>query len=425
MYGQFKTIDEANRAVIDKVVSGTPFLIDVVPAKSVIEELNGKVLLHAGPPIKWENMTSPMQGSCIGAALFEGWATNADDARAMLENGEIEFIPCHHVNAVGPMGGITSGSMPVLVVENRDGGNRAYCTMNEGIGAVLRFGAYSDEVINRLNWFRDILGPTLSKALAIKGDGLNVNVMMARAITMGDEFHQRNIAGSLIFLKDIVPYILQTDVDEKDQQDVIQFLADTDQYFLNIAMASTKAVMDSARKIQHGTVVTAMSRNGYEFGIRIAGMGDEWFTAPVNTPQGLFFTGYDQDMACKDMGDSAITETFGVGGMAMIAAPGVTRFVGAGGMDDAVNTSNDMMDICIDHNPNFSIPTWDFKGSCLGIDARKVVETGIEPIINTGIAHKEAGVGQIGAGTVRAPLACFEKAIDAYAVKLGLIEAAE
>lgn len=173
------------------------------------------------------------------------------------------------------------------------------------------------------------------------------------------------------------------------------------------------------------TVVTAMCRNGYEFGIRIAGMGDEWFTAPVNTPQGLFFTGYDQSMACPDMGDSAITETFGVGGMAMIAAPGVTRFVGAGGMDDAVSTSNEMMEICIDHNPNFSIPTWDFQGACLGIDARKVVETGIEPVINTGIAHKEAGVGQIGAGTVRAPLACFEKAIEAYAVKLGLIEPAD
>ena len=223
-----------------KLYQAHHFLLDVVPAKSVIEELNGKVLLHAGPPIKWENMTSPMQGSCIGATLFEGWAANAEEARTMLENGEIEFIPCHHVNAVGPMGGITSGSMPVLVVENRDGGNQAYCTMNEGIGAVLRFGAYSEEVINRLKWFRDVLGPTLSKALKVKGDGLNVNVMMAKAITMGDEFHQRNIAGSLIFLKDIVPYILQTDVDEKDKQDVIQFLADTDQFFLNIAMATGK-----------------------------------------------------------------------------------------------------------------------------------------------------------------------------------------
>ncbi|AMW98970.1 DUF1116 domain-containing protein [Rummeliibacillus sp. G93] len=422
MYGQYNTIDEANRAVLDKIVAGAPFLLDVVPAKSVIEELNGKVLLHAGPPTKWENMPSPMQGSCVGAALFEGWASNADEAFKMLENGEVEFIPCHHVNAVGPMGGITSGSMPVLVVENRDGGNRAYCTMNEGIGKVLRFGAYSEEVTNRLAWMRDVLGPVLSKALKETEDGMNINVMIAKAITMGDEFHQRNIAGSLIFLKEIAPYILKTDASEEEKQAVIKFLADTDQFFLNIAMATGKSIMDTARTIQHGTVVTAMCRNGYEFGIRIAGMGDQWFTAPVNTPQGLFFTGYSQDMACSDMGDSAITETFGVGGFAMIAAPGVTRFVGAGGFEDALKTSNEMLEICIDQNPNFSIPTWDFQGSCLGIDARKVVELGIEPVINTGIAHKEAGVGQIGAGTVRAPLACFEKAIDAYAVKLGLID---
>lgn len=422
MYGSYKTLDEANKAVIDKVVAGAPFLTDVVPAKSVIEVLNGKVLLHAGPPINWEEMTGPMQGACVGAALFEGWAANADEATTMLSNGEVEFIPCHHVNAVGPMGGITSGNMPVVVVENRDGGNLAYCTMNEGIGKVLRFGAFSEEVTTRLAWMRDVLAPTLSKALKVKGDGLNINVMIAKAITMGDEFHQRNIAASLIFLKEAAPLILQTDVSDKEKQEVIQFLANTDQFFLNIAMATAKAVMDTARTIQHGTVVTAMCRNGKDFGIRISGMGDQWFTAPVNTPQGLFFTGYTQDMANADIGDSAITETFGVGGMAMIAAPGVTRFVGAGGFDDALKTSNDMMEICIDQNPNFAIPTWNFQGACLGIDARKVVETGIEPVINTGIAHKQAGVGQIGAGTVRAPLACFEKAIEAYAVKLGLVE---
>ncbi len=418
----YNSMDEANRAVLDKIVGSAPFLVDVVPAKEKIKELNeGKVILHAGPPVVWDNMTGPMQGSCIGATLFEGWAETGEEAEKMLANGEITFIPCHHVNTVGPMGGITTANFPVLVVENRSDNNEAYCIMNEGIGKVLRFGAYSEEVINRLNWMRDILGPTLSKAIKLTEDGLNLNVMMARAITMGDEFHQRNIAESLIFLKEISPYVVQVDMDDKDRKDVIQFLADTDQFFLNVAMAAGKAVMDGARMIEDGTVVTAMCRNGYEFGIRISGMGDQWFTAPVNTPQGLFFTGYDQDMASPDMGDSAITETFGVGGMAMIAAPGVTRFVGAGGFNDALETSNEMTEICIDHNPNFSIPTWDFQGACLGIDARKVVETGIEPVINTGIAHREAGVGQIGAGTVRAPKACFEKALEAYAEKLGLI----
>ncbi|MBT2760560.1 DUF1116 domain-containing protein [Paenibacillus sp. ISL-20] len=421
MYGPYQTIDEANQAVIQKIVAGAPFLVDVVPAKSVVDQLNGQVLLHAGPPILFTDMTGPMQGACIGAVLFEGWAADEEQAMTMLEQGEVTFIPCHHVKAVGPMGGITSANMPLLVVENQTDGNRAFCTMNEGIGKVLRFGAYSEEVIQRLQWMRDVLGPTLSKALRQTEQGLNINVMIAKAITMGDEFHQRNIAASLVFLKEISPYILQTDATETDKLAVVKFLADTDQFFLNVAMATSKAVLDAARMIEHGTVVTAMSRNGQNFGIRISGMGDKWFTAPVNTPQGLFFTGYSQDMANPDIGDSAITEAFGIGGMAMVAAPGVTRFVGAGGFDDALATSNEMAEICIGHNPNFTIPTWNFQGICLGIDARKVVETGITPVINTGIAHKEAGVGQIGAGTVRAPLACFEKALEAYAQKLGLI----
>ena len=413
-------IDQSNMQVIDKMKSSQPFLIDVLPAKSVIEILNGKVLLHAGPPIEYKDMTGPMQGSCIGAVLFEGWAKAEQEARALLESGEIKFSPCHHVHAVGPMGGITSANMPVLVVENKLDGSTAYCTMNEGIGRVLRFGAYSDEVVNRLKWMRDVLGPVLSKALKKKEDGLNLNVIVAKAITMGDEFHQRNIAASLIFLKEITPLIIELDIDEKEKHSVVKFLADTDQFFLNIMMALSKSVVDCARKVTGGTIVTTMTRNGQNFGIRISGMGDEWFTAPVNTPNGLYFTGYSEKDANPDIGDSAITETVGVGGMAMVAAPGVTRFVGAGGFEDALKVSNEMDEICIANNSNWSIPTWDFKGTCLGIDARKVVATGITPLINTGIAHKKPGVGQVGAGTVRAPLACFEKAILAYAKKLGI-----
>ena len=412
-------IYEANRSVIAKVVASQPVIKDVVPAKSVIKELNeGKVILHAGPPIRFENMPDPVQGSCVGAALFEGWAATEEEARKILASGEVTFIPCHHVKAVGPMGGITSANMPVFVVENQTDGNEAYCTMNEGIGKVLRFGAYSKEVVDRLLWMKDVLGPTLGRAIRSIG-GLNVNPLVAKAIAMGDEFHQRNIAASLAFLKEVSPVITKMDMDEKDRYDVIKFLADTDQFFLNIMMATGKAVMDAARQVTDGTIVTAMCRNGVEFGIRISGMGDEWFTAPVNTPQGLYFTGYDGEDACPDMGDSAITETFGVGGMAMIAAPAVTRFVGAGGYEDALRTSTEMTEITIDRNPNFIIPNWNFQGTCLGIDARLVVEKGITPVINTGIAHKVAGYGQIGAGTVHPPIACFEKAIAAYAKKLG------
>ncbi|QLK85380.1 DUF1116 domain-containing protein [Staphylococcus sp. 17KM0847] len=416
----FKTIDEANRAVVDKVIAASPFLTDVVPAHTVIPELEKHVLLHAGPPMTYQDMTDPMQGSCVGAILFEGWAKDEAAARQLLEEDKIKFIPCHHVNAVGPMGGITSMSMPVLVVVNKEHGNEAYCQMNEGIGAVLRFGAYNEQVVSRLHWMKDVLGPTLSKALRSIEDGLNINVLIAKAIAMGDEFHQRNIAASYAFLRDIAPIISNLeDVTQQDKTDVLQFLSDTDQFFLNIAMATGKSMMDAARTIEAGTIVTAMCRNGKEFGIRIAGMGDQWFTGPVNTPQGLYFTGYSAEDANTDIGDSAITETIGVGGMSMIAAPAVTRFVGTGGFNDALETSNEMMEICTTENPNFIIPTWNFKGAPLGIDARKVVETGITPVINTGIAHKIAGYGQIGAGTVHPPIECFEKAITAYAKKLG------
>ena len=416
----YKTIDEANEAVIQKITEAQPFLIDVKPGKVLIPELNERVILHAGPPIKWEDMTDPMKGSCVGGVLFEGWETTEEGARKLLSEGGVKFIPCHSVDAVGTMGGITTGNMPLLVVKNNADGKKAYCTMNEGIGKVLRFGAYSSEVVDRLKWMKDVLGPALSKALQKIEGGLNINVIVAKALTMGDEFHQRNIAASALFLKDIMPYLLKTDISPAELEEVTVFLADTDQFFLNIMMATCKVIMDSSRVIEEGSIVTAMTRNGDQFGIRVSGLGEEWFTAPVNTPEGLFFTGYSQEDANPDMGDSAITETFGVGGMAMVASPGVTRFIGAGGFEDALSISEEMREICIANNSNYAIPTWDFQGTCLGIDIRKVVETGITPVINTGIAHKKAGIGQIGAGTVRVPLECFTKALEALAKKYGV-----
>lgn len=416
----YKTIDEANEAVIQKITEAQPFLTDVAPGKDLIPELNERVILHAGPPIKWEDMTDPMKGSCVGAVLFEGWETTEEGARKLLSEGGVKFIPCHSVDAVGPMGGITTGNMPMLVVKNNADGKKAYCIMNEGIGKVLRFGAYSSEVVDRLKWMKDVLGPSLSKALQKIEGGLNINVIVAKALTMGDEFHQRNIAASALFLKDIMPYLLKSDLSAAELEEVTVFLADTDQFFLNIMMATCKVIMDSSRVIEEGSIVTAMTRNGRDFGIRVSGLGEEWFTAPVNTPEGLFFTGYSQEDANPDMGDSAITETFGVGGMAMVASPGVTRFIGAGGFEDALSISEEMREICIANNSNYAIPTWDFQGTCLGIDIRKVVETGITPVINTGIAHKKAGIGQIGAGTVRVPLECFTKALEALAKKYGV-----
>ena len=415
-------LEASNQVVINRMKEAQPILKDVQYAKDLIPQMaNGnKVILHAGPEIEFERMSGPMQGSCIGAVLFEGWADSQEAALELLATGGVEFIPCHHVGAVGPMGGITSPHFPMLVVENELDGTTGYCIMNEGIGEVLRFGANSPAVIQRLEWQRDVLGPILGEALRTMENGLNVSVMISKAITMGDEFHQRNIAASLVFLKEISPAILRLDIDEEDRREVIEFLAKTDQFFLNIAMAAGKCITDYARKHQKGCIVTAMARNGENYGIRIAGLGDQWFTAPVNTPKGLYFTGYDESMANPDIGDSAITETIGLGGSAMVAAPGVTRFIGAGGFEDAVRISNEQNKIVTDRNPAWTIPTWNFQGTNLGIDIRKVVETGVVPIINTGIAHKEAGIGQIGAGTVDAPLAAFEKALIAYAESLGI-----
>ncbi len=419
----YASINEANQAVMDRIKQARPHWLGVIPAKDAVTTLNtGKKLLHAGPPIVWNDMTGPMQGACIGACLFEGWAENEDEALALLKNNHVEFIPCHSVSAVGPMGGITSANMPVIVVENITQGNRAYCNLNEGIGKVMRFGAYGQDVQARHRWMRDSLGPALNEALQLFEKGVDLTALMAQAITMGDEFHQRNIAASALLLRILSPKLALLERDKAEMTKIFEFLSVTDQFFLNVAMAFCKSVMDSAAQIEAGTIVTVMTRNGKDFGIKVSGLGDEWFTAPVNTPQGLFFTGYSQNEANSDIGDSAITETFGIGGAAMVAAAGVTRFVGAGGVDAAIETSDEMSEIYLEHNPLFQIPSWNFQGCCLGLDLRRIVETGITPLINTGIAHKNAGIGQIGAGTVRAPLACFEKALEALAKKMNVTD---
>jgi hypothetical protein len=417
----YENLNEANAAVIAEIRKARPRLIDIKPARDCIPVLReGRTLLHAGPPIAWRDMTGPMQGAVLGACLYEGWAATAAEAGALAASGAIRFSPCHDNSAVGPMGGITSPTMPVLVVRNAEQGNHAYCNLNEGIGKVMRFGAFEGEVQTRLGWMRDVLAPTLSHALARMPEGVDLTALMAQAITMGDEFHQRNIAASALLLKTLAGEIVACDVPAQAKEEVIRFLGRTDQFFLNVAMAYGKCVMDAAARIHAGTIVTAMTRNGRDFGIRVSGLGDRWFTAPVNTPVGLFFTGYSQDDANPDIGDSAITECLGLGGAAMIAAPGVTRFVGAGGFAEALEVSEEMREIFLETNPLLQIPTWNFQGACLGLDVRRVVETGITPIINTGIAHRKPGIGQVGAGTVRAPLGCFEQALESLAQQIGV-----
>jgi hypothetical protein len=412
-------IELANREALRTILDGQPVLVDVQPAGSVIEGLGRNVILHSGPPISWERMCGPMRGAVCGIALFEGWVADLDDAARAAASGRFAFHPNHHFGAVGPMTGMTTMSQPVMIVENKAFGNRAYCTINEGLGKVMRFGGNDAEVLERLRWIADVLGPALSAALTASG-GLGLKSIIARGLAMGDEMHQRNVACSALFLREIAPSLARTSRDRDTLAEVMAFIGRNDQFFLNVAMAMGKAMTDPASGIDGSSIVTVMCRNGTDFGVRVSGTGDRWYTAPVEMPVGLFFPGYSQRDANPDMGDSAIVETIGLGGFAMATAPAVAGFVGAGSARDAANYTNAMYEITVGRNAEWTMPNLDFAGVPTGIDIRKVLATGQAPVINTGIAHREAGVGQVGAGIVRAPLACFEQALTGLAQQLGV-----
>jgi hypothetical protein len=410
-------IEAANREAFSRMLAGDPVLVDVVPAGEAIAGLGERMILHAGPPIGWERMCGPMRGAVAGAIVFEKWAASLDEAAELAASGGIALHPNHHFGAVGPMTGLTTRSMPVLVVENARFGNRAYCTLNEGLGKVMRFGGNDEGVLKRLAWLRDVFAPELAKAVRA-GGGIKLKSMVARGLTMGDELHQRNVACTSVFLREIAPILARTSSDRTVLAECFSFIAGNDQFFLNIAMAMGKAIMDPVKGIRGSTVVTAMSRNGTDFGIRVSGCGERWFVAPVEMPQGLYFPGFGESDANPDMGDSAIVETIGLGGFAMAAAPAVAGFVGAGLPSSAAGFTRAMADITIGENPEWTIPGLDFTGVPTGIDVRLVVDTGLAPTINTGIAHRKAGVGQVGAGIVKAPMAAFRSALLAIAEEL-------
>jgi hypothetical protein len=412
-------IELANKEALRRILEAQPVLVDVKPAHEVIKGLGRNVILHAGPPITWDRMCGPMRGAICGIAVFEGWSAGLDAAAKAAAAGEFSFHPNHHFGAVGPMTGMTTASQPVMIVENSAFGNRAYCTINEGLGKVMRFGGNDEEVLARLRWIADVLGPALSSALTLRG-GIPLKGIIARGLAMGDEMHQRNVACSALFLREIAPALARACTDRDTLADVLSFIGRNDQFFLNIAMAMGKSMTDPAGGIEASTIVTAMCRNGTDFGVRVSATGDRWYTAPVEMPVGLFFPGYSQSDANPDMGDSAIVETIGLGGFAMATAPAVAGFVGAGSASEAANYTNAMYEITEGRNPEWTMPNLDFAGVPTGIDIRKVLQTGKTPVINTGIAHKEAGVGQVGAGVVRAPLACFEQALSGVAESMGI-----
>ncbi|MDQ1717737.1 MAG: hypothetical protein QOE71_434 [Pseudonocardiales bacterium] len=403
----------ANAEALRRIVSTDAQLVDVLPAGQVLG-LAGNDFLHAGPPIGWDRASGPLRGALLGAAALQGLVADPKDAEALFASGTgYTLEPCHHHAAVGPMAGVISASMWVFVVADPATGRRTYCTLNEGLGKVLRYGAYGPEVLSRLRWMSDVLAPLLQAAVRARGP-VDLRAILAQMVQMGDEAHNRNRAGTLMLLRELLPGMIESGAPSSQVAEAVRFVSANDHFFLNLAMPACKLTLDSARGIEGSTIVVAMARNGTDFGIQTAGTGDEWFTGPAQLAQGLFLGSYGPEDANPDIGDSAITETAGLGGFAMAAAPAIVRFVG-GQVSDALNASRRMYEITTGEHPMYAIPILDFRGTPTGIDVTKVVRTQILPQINTGMAGKQAGVGQVGAGLVTPPAEVFPKALAALA----------
>jgi hypothetical protein len=385
----------------------------VIPGRGEHDNL----LTHAGPPIGWDRMSGPMRGAVVGSLIFEGRAKTYEEAEKLVEAGKVEFAPCHHYHSAGPMAGLIAPSMSVYIVEDKKFGTRSFSGLNEGYGKVLRYGAYSDEVIDKLHWMDDVMAPILNEAIQDAG-GVDMRALIAEALHMGDECHNRNKAASLLFLRALAPSIAKVTKDDDVAKRILSFMGDNALAVLNPVMAACKAMADAAHNIEGSTIVSTLARNGTDFGIRISGLGDRWFTAPAPPVEGLYFPGFTAADANPDLGDSTIMETVGIGGFAMAAAPAIVTFVG-GTAKLAMDTTLEMYEITQAQHKYFTIPALEFQGTPTGIDIRKVVEKGITPRVNTGVAHKEAGVGQVGAGLVRPPMAMFEEAVVAFAEKYG------
>ena len=410
-------IEEANKLAVERIINSQPVLIGYDQAINVVPGMTKTTILHSGPPITWDRMCGAMRGAVTGAIVFEGLAKDIEEAEKVAASGEITFSPCHEHDCVGSMAGVTSASMFMHVVKNKTYGNIAYTNLSEQMAKILRMGANDESVITRLNWMRDVLGPMLRDAMKIAGE-IDLRLMLAQALHMGDECHNRNNAGTSLLIQALTPYILETDFTKEQKREVFDFVASSDYFSGPTWMAMSKCALDAAHGIEYSTVVTTMARNGVDFGIRVSGMpGNTWFVGPAQKVVGPMFAGYKPEDSGLDIGDSAITETYGIGGFAMAAAPAIVALVG-GTVDEAIGYSTKMKEITLGENPNVTIPLLNFQGVPTGIDIRQVVQTGILPIINTAIAHKDAGIGMIGAGITHPPMEAFEKALLALSEKI-------
>ncbi len=410
-------IEQANTKSVERMMEARPVLVGVGKALDVIPGMRPNLLLHAGPPVTWERMAGPVKGAAFGALIFEGLAKDATEAEALIKSGKIDFEPCHDHDAAGPMAGVISPSMLVYIVENKTHGNKGYSGLNEGRGKVLRMGAYSPDVIAKLQWMNDTMGPVLDAAIK-DCDGIDLRTMLAKALHMGDDGHNRLDACSLLYTVALAPSIVRVAKDKATAAEIIKFLGDNALSILNPVMAGCKTMADAGHNIEGSTIVTVMARNGTDFGIRVSGLGDQWFTGPAGMVKALYFPGFTEKDANPDIGDSTITETAGIGGFAMAGAPAIVKFI-SGTPQDAINTTLDMYEITYAEHKYFTIPQLDFRGTPTGIDIRKVIEKGMLPRVNTGVAHRDPGIGQVGAGVVSPPMNIFEDALVAFADKYG------
>ena len=405
-------IEQANEEAVNRIISAEPVLVDVAPAEDVIPGLEDRMILHAGPPVKWENMSGGQKGSVIAIMLYENWAKTKKKAIKLLEEGAIKLEPNHHHQAVGPMAGTISKSMWVFVVENKAGKNRAFCRQIE---RNQQFGDYSSEAIQNLINFQEIWAPSLSAALKQMG-GLQLKPLITRALQMGDELHNRQTAASSLFANALTIPLLKSGLPQDKILNTLGYLINHEMFFLGLSMAAAKSAADSARGIKYSTLVTAMARNGTEFGIQVSGLEGEWFTAPAPSVEGLYLPGFGEKDAGFDTGDSAITETVGWGGFVLAGAPAILSFVG-GTPEEAIEYSRSMRKITAKTSPDYLIPALGFEGTAVGIDIRKVVKTNITPIIDTAMIHKKPGYPIIGAGLVHPPIECFILALKRFAEK--------
>lgn len=405
-------IEEANQTAVKRMMDADPVLVDIAPAIEVIPGMKDKMITHSGPPIEWVKMCGAQRGAIIGEVIFAGWAKNVDDAVALLAKGKITLEPNHHHQAVGPMAGTISANSWVYVVENKTFGNKAYCRQVEGM---QQFGDYSEKALDGLRSWRDLFAPSLRAALKADGE-LPLKPIITQALQMGDELHNRHSASSALFGNAMAVGLAKAGLPMDKHLPTLYLLKNHNLIFLGLAMAAGKAIADPARNVDHSTMVTAMCRNGTEFGIRVSGLGDEWFTAPAPFVNGLYVPGFSDKDAGFDMGDSAITETVGWGGFVLGGAAGILSLVG-GTPEEALGYTREMRTITIGSHPTYKMPVFGFEGAPIGIDIRKVVQTNTAPIIDTAIAHKEPGYPKIGAGLVRAPIDCFKKALITFSRK--------